>query len=325
MKWAIKPLIFILLSTQAFGADLVQLYLQKGEEELINAVENELVSRSYWENKLGDKPYKYGYYETKKNILVACKECNNLQIFTYDGGDLTQTYDFGANFGKEKGDKFAEGDLKTPIGVYEFTKKIASEKLLQYYGPAAFVTNYPNNFDKALNKNGYGIWLHGYPLDGNRSELQTKGCIAIENDNLKLVDSSVDYKNAVLIINEKEQAQTNKDEIVSVLQGLFLWRRAWVSGNIDDYISFYSPDFKRLDGVGLEKFKQIKEKIFKSNRFIRLSIQNIEIIPYPNSLNKKIFKVKFLENYRSNIHKFYGMKEIFVHLLDKKFLILVEG
>ncbi len=59
--------------------------------------------------------------------------------------------------------------MKTPEGVYELTSKLT--KLDSFYGPLALVTSYPNTFDKAMNKKGHGIWIHGMPLDEKEKSL----------------------------------------------------------------------------------------------------------------------------------------------------------
>ncbi len=45
-----------------------------------------------------------------------------------------------------KGDKKTEGDLRTPIGVYDLVKKISNVD--EFYGPLAFVISYPNIYDR---------------------------------------------------------------------------------------------------------------------------------------------------------------------------------
>jgi len=329
MKWATKILAVLVLCMFSYGTnlqtDFAQIYLQQGEDAMVKAAEDALISKEYWSKILGENSYKYGYYQNKKNILVACKACNSLEEFVYEDGNLIKKYSFEANFGKSKGDKFFEGDLKTPIGVYEFTKKLKGQNLHPYYGHVAFVTNYPNTFDRFLNKNGYGIWLHGYPLDGNRSEPQTRGCVALENDNLEKVNNSIDYKNTILIIAENNETITNKKNVADVLHNLFLWRRAWVDGDLEKYLSFYSPEFKRFDGMNYNQFARMKKEVFGSNKFVRINIKDLEITPYPTSLKKNVYRVKFFEKYRSNIHSFSGKKEIFLQLKGDRFIILVEN
>lgn len=80
--------------------------------------------------------------------------------------------------GRVEGDKMAEGDMKTPEGVYFITHKITEMLDFMDYGPHAFGLNYPNPADLIREKTGSGIWLHskGRPI----KEVRTRGCVAIE-------------------------------------------------------------------------------------------------------------------------------------------------
>lgn len=314
----------LLLFTSLFSKDLTELYLSGDEEALTKAFEEQLITKEYWENKLQNRHYKFGYYQNEKTILIACKRCNRFKHFLIDDMTITKLNDFNATFGKVDGDKYIEGDLKTPVGVYAFIEKLKGEKLDQYYGPVAFVTDYPNTFDKSQNKNGHGIWLHGYPLNGNRDDIRTKGCIALENNCLEVIEDSINYKDALLIVNETKETMSSKEEIVNILVELFKWRRAWRESDFESYISFYSEEFKRYDGINLQRFRDVKRRIFKKNSFVEIFFKNLEITPYPNSLDKRVFRIKFNEKYRSNLLSFDGEKEIFVEIFGDKFKILVE-
>ena len=64
--------------------------------------------------------------------------------------------------GKYDGDKVSAGDRRTPIGIYNLTQKLSTVD--PFYGPMAFVTSYPNLYDRIRGKSGDGIWIHGLPL-----------------------------------------------------------------------------------------------------------------------------------------------------------------
>lgn len=305
--------------------DLTSLYKSGNYQEVFNQLEKNLVSREYWEQKLADGNYSLGYYEQDKTVLFACKDCQSLRHFRVSNSNVLELNHFDANFGKEKGDKFIEGDLKTPLGVYDFRQKIQGKNLDQYYGPVAFVTNYPNTFDRSLSKNGYGIWLHGLPLNGDREDLSTKGCVVLENDDLSILKDKINHKNSILITAEQEDIFATKAEITQILVSLFQWRKAWLAGDIESYIRFYSPDFKTTNKQNYKAFKKRKAAIFSRNKNISIFVSNLEITPYPNSLNKRIFKIKFFEDYQSNIHSYHGFKELFIQLSDEYFTVLVEN
>ncbi len=320
--------IFILLSlmvTIVKGADLAELYMQGKTEDLFRYIDNQLATEDYWEEKLGDNDYKFGYYTDEKDILIACKECNRLRHFKVKKDYQLALKDLNATFGKYSGDKEKEGDRRTPIGVYTFTKKLDGSKGLDpFYGPVAFVTDYPNLLDQKMHKNGSGIWLHGFPLQGDRDP-KTKGCIALENDCLEDIAGEMDFTRTILLINESHENLAKKDELVAVLTALFKWRKYWVENDYDKYISYYGEDFRRIDGLGLKKFKELKKEIFSNNKYIDLYFDNLEVTPYPNSYGKRIYKVKFFEKYKSNQHHFDGYKELYTQLVDNQIKIILES
>ena len=97
---------------------------------------------------------------------------------------LLKTYTIA--LGRVKGDKQQEGDLKTPEGIYFTLPHITKESLLQSkYGDLAVPTNYPNLYDRYLDKTGYGIWIHGAGDDKRMLEkYTTEGCVIFHNNSI---------------------------------------------------------------------------------------------------------------------------------------------
>ena len=126
-----------------------------------------LTGAKYWLGKLGTADVRYGYYEAKTKIIVINKAQKTLQSFEYAGGALQQIFSQSVITGKS-GDKFKEGDLKTPVGVYDITDKFTPPD--PFYGPLAMSLSYPNAHDKAAQKTGGGIWMHGLPMKGKRED-----------------------------------------------------------------------------------------------------------------------------------------------------------
>jgi len=110
-----------------------------------------LTGAKYWLKKLGAADVRYGYYEAKTKIIVVNKAQKTLQSFEYAGGALEQIFSQSVITGKS-GDKFKEGDLKTPIGVYDVIDKFTPPDT--FYGPLAMSLSYPNAHDKAAQKTG---------------------------------------------------------------------------------------------------------------------------------------------------------------------------
>jgi murein L,D-transpeptidase YafK len=186
----------------------------------------------------------------------------------------------------------------------------------------AFVTSYPNIYDKYRGKTGQGIWIHGLPINQERDAF-TKGCIAINNDNIKTLNRNINIKKTILIINDKSVPENiSKKKLSRVLANLFAWRYAWIYNDIHSYLNFYALDFKRFDGINFKQFKKYKTRIFHKQEKKTIIFNDINVIPYPDT--KNIFKITFKEKYKSNSFSFTGDKILIVKLTDNKFNIITE-
>lgn len=315
-------LIFLLICTNYLFADLVTLYRTMGIEEVKKELDRQLKTKEYWSNYIKNIDVSYGYYESKKYVIVADKLSKKLELFKNEDKKFLKLLTQNMITGEKAGDKQFEGDKKTPVGAYKLTRKLT--KLDQYYGPLALVTNYPNTYDKSLNKNGHGIWIHGMPLDETREDF-TKGCIALENENLVSLDENIDYDESVLLISEKSVEQTTKDEIAQVLTFIYSWTDSWKRSDIDEYLSYYSEDFRRANGQDFKGFKKHKRYIFSRNESKTIKFSNMNIIPYPNIENKKMFKIVMDQHYKTKSYFYEGVKELYIELKDNKITILSEG
>ncbi len=315
-------LIFLLLFTNYLSADLVTLYRTMGIDEVKKELERQLKTKEYWNSYIKNIDVSYGYYESKKYVIVADKLSKKLELFKKEDKKFLKVLTQSMITGEKAGDKQFEGDKKTPVGAYKLTRKLT--KLDQYYGPLALVTNYPNTYDKSLNKNGHGIWIHGMPLDETREDF-TKGCIALENENLVSLDNSINYDESVLLISEKSVEQTTKDEIAQVLAFIYSWTDSWKRSDTEEYLSYYNEDFKRANGQDFKAFKRHKRYIFSRNEKKTIKFSNMNIMPYPNTENKKMFKVVMDQYYRTKSYFYEGVKELYLELKDNKITILSEG
>jgi murein L,D-transpeptidase YafK len=300
----------------------VEIYRSQGLEAVKEKLEEQLTKEEYWKNYLKDKNVDYGYYESKKYILITKKNLKEISLYKIEKDKYNLLLKDNVIVGENQGDKQEEGDLKTPVGAYEFTSKLT--KLDAFYGPLALVTSYPNSFDKSLNKNGHGIWLHGMPLNEAREEY-TKGCIAIDNPKLEKIDDMIEHDKSVILISDKNEIKASKDEISMILSFIYQWRNAWKDSDINEYIKFYSDSFKRYNGMDFESFKEYKQRVFSKDEKKKIEFSNINIIPYPNSLNKKMYKVLMDEDYRTRSYSFVGKKELYLEVKDNKIQILSEG
>jgi len=317
-----KIVILLFFIVFSFSEDFVDIYRFKGENKLVKAVEKTLQSKEYWLNKIKNKNVKFGYFENDRYILFCNKKTRDLKVYSYKNDKLKLLTVFKNLIVGKLGDKVKEGDLKTPIGVYSLINKIKPSNT--FYGPLAFVTSYPNLFDKVNKKNGYGIWIHGKPLDGERGDM-SKGCIVLDNDDLIKLSKMINYKKTTLEITQYPIFAT-KNDIATILALLYQWRDAWRKSDLHRYLSFYDKTFKRSNGMNLEEFKKYKKRVFdsKKGKKIKIFFKNIIIVPYQNIQNLPLYKVSFHEDYISPGYEFHGYKEIFLRKRGDTFKIIVE-
>jgi len=318
-----KFYLFLFLANFIFAQNLIDIYRFNGINTLQEAIEKEIQSKNYWKKYLKNKNVKYGYYEDNSFILLCNKTLKSLSVLKYHSGHIQKLLEFNNLIVGKLGQKEKEGDLKTPIGVYSLKYKIIPKN--QFYGPLAFVTSYPNLYDKLHNKDGHGIWIHGKPLDGEQRPDLSKGCIVLDNNDLEKLANTIDYKKTTLQIYEKP-IFAKKDDIASILAMIYKWRRAWEKSDLDTYLSFYSKDFKRSNGENFKEFKDYKKRVFQNKKHQKVTIyfRNISIVPYQNPKNIIIYRIAFYEEYNSLSYKWKGNKEVFVKKEGDKFKIFIE-
>lgn len=320
-----KLLLLLFITTSIFASDILTNYRVNGIGTIEKQMDLELTKEKYWSDYIKDKDTTFGYMESYLNVLTCNKEESTLNLYSLDDKNKFKfKKEYSAFTGKKKGDKVKEGDLKTPIGIYQIVKKLSKDtKLNSFYGPLAFVTSYPNIYDSYRGKNGSGIWIHGLPIEQERDEF-TRGCIAINNLNIECLDRNIDISKTLLIINSSEvHKNISKEIITSILSQLYEWRYAWLYNDIDAYLNFYAPEFVRYDGMDIKKFTNYKTRVFKKIEKKIIIFKDMNIIKYPNSSN--IFEITFKEIYKSNTFEFIGNKTLIIKVDEnKKINILTE-
>ena len=314
-------IIFLLLTLNMYAADMVTLYRYEGINSVEKEIENKLKDATYWQEYLKDKNVDFGYYEFKKYVLVTQKNQSEIAVYEKVDNDYKLVSKSSVIVGENKGDKYTEGDKKTPEGAYELVQKRVG--LDSFYGPFALVTSYPNIFDQSLDKKGSGIWIHGMPLYSDRENF-TKGCIALNNSELETLEKSIDLNKSVLLTYGNDFKKVTKDEIALVLSSIYKWKDAWKTSDIDGYLSFYSDNFKRSNKTDFTLFKEQKKSVFAKKEQKSIKFINIDLSPYPNSLGKNMFKVLMDEEYTSPSVKFNGKKELFLEIANNQVKILSE-
>jgi len=316
-----KILLFIIFSfiTLTANENYVEIYRNSGIEKVKNIFDNLLESEKYWKNYLSDYNTSYGYYDNDRYLILCSKADKNMDVYHLNKtGKIDKIFSKHIILGKD-GEKEKEGDLVTPIGVYTITSKFKPKN--SFYGPIAFSLSYPNLYDKLQGRDGHGIWIHGYPLDDEKRDNVTKGCMVLKNEQLEELSQLIVPSKSFVMIYEKQFPYAEEEDIAKLLSFLYSWKKSWANNDLNRYLSFYDKTFKRYDGKNFKQFSNMKKAIFSRNEKKSILFSHISIIPYPNISDKKLFLIRFYEKYRAKHYAFNGNKILYVTLSDSAKII----
>ena len=237
----------------------------------------------------------------QKHALLVDSKHSRLYVFANADGRPRLVADFYVTLGKNGVEKTREGDQKTPLGVYHVTANLPRGKLTDFYGSGAFPINYPNEWDKRMGRNGYGIWLHGVPSDVySRPPRASDGCIVLANPDLDSVARYVQVGTTpVIIADELEWAEAAEVEADrrSLAAAVEQWRADWQSRDTEKYLSHYSERF--VSGKqDLADWSEHKRRVNAAKRWIKVSLSRVSMLRYPRE--RDFVVVTFEQDYRSS-------------------------
>ncbi|MDX9707457.1 MAG: L,D-transpeptidase family protein [Azospira sp.] len=237
----------------------------------------------------------------QKHAVIVDTEKARLYLYANDGGHPRFVADYYISHGKLGAEKMREGDKKTPVGVYHVTASLPRQKLTDFYGSGAFPINYPNEWDRRLGRNGYGIWLHGTPSDTfSRPPKASDGCVVLANTDLDALAKNLQPGlTPVIISNEIEWLslddwQKERSELNKAIDD---WRADWESRDTDRYLRHYSPKFK-AGKQGFEEFARQKRQVNAGKEWIKVKTENLSMFRDPGK--DELVVVTFEQDYRSN-------------------------
>lgn len=225
--------------------------------------------------------------EDYKFVVLVDARQSRMFVYRNRGGKLELINHYYVSQGKLGVHKLREGDQKTPIGIYRITGRIPQAKLPDFYGTGALPLNYPNDWDKANNRNGSGIWLHGMPSDSfSRPPLASDGCVALTNPDMTQLASTLDvYKTLVLISDRVEmvnQTILNKDR-KTALALLEKWRRDTEYGNPRYMLRHYSDKFRSSTNEDLKTW--FDKQYPASSLDTSYKLRDLSLMRYPGDDN----------------------------------------
>jgi murein L,D-transpeptidase YafK len=162
-------------------------------------------------------------------------------------GGLVMTSSHYASIGRLGMGKRNEGDLRTPLGLYDITGRLFTKQIGDFYGAGALSLSYPNPHDRRLQRSGANIWLHGTRL-GRYADapLSSNGCIVLANDDMgQLLNDLVPRRTPVIITDKLEWVSPKSLSAQRTwAQNLVdTWRMARMQGDLPKLMSLYAQDF----------------------------------------------------------------------------------
>jgi len=214
------------------------------------------------------------------------------------------------------GDKLVEGDRRTPNGVYRFVQRLSDSELEDRYGPVAFPIDYPNELDRLNNKNGSGIWMHGYASGvDRRPPRDTKGCFALPNERLLAMAGHVHLGQSWVVVGEHftfgddKARKSVRDEVLSALNA---WTRDWSSRDSDAYLAHYHPQF-HSEWRTLEAWSAYKRRVNASKSYINVTLDDFTLIRMPDPVGfNEMVVAEFNQHYSSDSYADISRKRLYL-------------
>jgi len=221
--------------------------------------------------------------------------------------------------GENYGPKTHLNDKKTPEGVYFFTNSYKDKDLAPIYGIMAFPLDYPNNLDKKKGRNGYGIWLHG--TNKQLEPRNSNGCIVLKNKDIEGLAAFIKLHETPLIITSRINMipiEKNTLKALKLKNYIEYWKSVWEEKNIEQYMSFYSPEFSEKN-MGWKKWKKYKSRIAAKHKNIEISIYDLQLFQTNGSILAKFYQI-----YHEPYFKSYGNKTLYLIHDGEQYKIIGE-
>lgn len=232
-----------------------------------------------------------------------------LHLFENHKGDLKLLRSHYAAMGRNGYGKKAEGDLRTPVGIYHITGWKPDDTLPELYGSGALPLNYPNLWDRFRVKTGYGIWLHGVPrATYTRAPRSSEGCVTMANDDLLALKPFVTASRAPVVLSDhvewlpRDRAQAERDAFLARVED---WRRKWSARDTAGYLAYYGDDFT-TGGMTRAQFAEHKKRVNAGKKFIDVQLEDMSLFRYPG---EPMMLAEFTLRYRSDNFRMSAKKE----------------
>jgi murein L,D-transpeptidase YafK len=228
-----------------------------------------------------------------KNKHAIAIDTSRARLYLFENGPegVKLIADYYISVGKLGIEKAAEGDMRTPLGVYFITSNLDPKSLKDFYGVGALPINYPNPYDARRGRTGRGIWLHGTPPDQfSRAPKATDGCVVLANPDLERVIKTVEIRTTPVVIAPSlrwvppASVQADNHRFNDVLQA---WRSAKASGDINRLLSFYTPDFN-VNGKSIADWTPVMKVELGKMRGREIELKDLSLLHWTDSADTMV-------------------------------------
>lgn len=262
----------------------------------------------------------------QKYAVVVDAERSTLYVFENRQGTPRYLADYYISIGRNGVRKAAEGDRRTPLGVYQVVASLPKEKLADFYGDGAFPINYPNEWDRRHGRKGHGIWLHGTPSDTySRPPMASDGCIVLSNQDLRNLTARLQVGSTPVVIAERVEwvdpasLRASRKDLLSAVES---WRKDWESRDMGRYLGHYSAKFSG-NGLDFKQWAKQKQQVNQAKRWIKIRIGEMGAFLYPG--REQLAVVDFVQDYASSNLSQRGHKRQYWLKEGSRWKIVYEG
>ena len=225
-------------------------------------------------------------------------------------GNYLKRVSTSISIGKKGFGKEAEGDQKTPVGIYQITSFLQDEQLDDYYGVGAYPLNYPNIWDRLSGRTGYGIWFHGLPKGTEtRPLLDSKGCVITDNLAMQKFADFIETGESLFVLSESLDwlEPGTMQPSADILEAIEDWKTDWQNNSTAKYLANYHLKFTD-SRRNLKQWRTYKTRVNRLKTYMRISLSKMSVIDYPGE--KNLVAVRFYQHYESSNFNWSGWKQM---------------
>lgn len=246
----------------------------------------------------------------QKYALLADASRARLFVFENVDGEPRLIRDYYVSVGRNGINKRAEGDKRTPSGVYTITTEKPRAQLTAFYGAGAFPLDYPNEWDERQGNSGHGIWLHGVPPNTySRPPKASDGCLVVANPDYSELSRYIRPNNTPIIIVERTEWLDREAWLAArqdITDALEAWKADWQRLDADRFLAHYSDSF--LSHAG-RAWTDSKRRNITQKNWIRIGLSDLSLFLYPSN---ELAVVTFTQTYDSDKLRDVTRKRIYL-------------